>query len=280
MEEFLDSCLEDNYSNVSVEDAGQDNLSCAQTDYMEELKINADEWESLPKSLQTEQIGLIKNRFAELESPILLDDVFEEIYGKEMYESYLKLENNNIEAPGDLEQIDKISDLLSECQELQYENWIHLTDTEKADVINNLEEKIAEVECRPSCPISFENLGEPDENGYVQMGGYRPDYKDINLNECLLANSPECLQQVLDTVIHEGRHAYQDFNLHELEVHPRHSEVESWSDTWGDEDGKWEYMSDCSTELGLRLYEQQSIEIDARNFAGDVLNSYTKKLYA
>lgn len=37
---------------------------------------------------------------------------------------------------------------------------------------------------------------------------------------------------------------------------------------------------DCSTELGQRLYEQQSVEIDARNFAADIKEKITDKLFA
>jgi hypothetical protein len=45
-------------------------------------------------------------------------------------------------------------------------------------------------------------------------------------------------------------------------------------------DGKWQYWGDCSTELGQRLYEQQSVEIDVRNFAGDVVSKIEDKLFA
>ena len=81
---------------------------------------------------------------------------------------------------------------------------------------------------------------------------------------------------MINTVVHEGRHAYQDYNIHVCEVHPRHSEVVSWAETMGD--GKWQYWGDCSTELGQRLYEQQSVEIDARNFANDVVSKIEDKL--
>ena len=37
-------------------------------------------------------------------------------------------------------------------------------------------------------------------------------------------------------------------------------------------------LGDCSNELGQRLYEQQAIEIDARNFAHDVLNNWWDRI--
>ncbi len=56
-----------------------------------------------------------------------------------------------------------------------------------------------------------------------------------------------CFMEVLDTLVHEGRHAYQDYNVNVYEIHPRHSEVASWAETM--EGGKWGYHGDTSTVL-------------------------------
>lgn len=181
----------------------------------------------------------------------------------------------NIEAPTDLEQIETISDILSSCSELKFENWRNLDITEKVDVLNELESQIAEIECRPACPVSSAPMP------FSVFGGYNPETKSIDLNESYLVLSGKdssMLAETLDTIIHEGRHAYQDYNVNVCETHSRHSEVESWAETM--EGGKWGYWGDCSDLLGQRLYEQQSIEIDARNFAADVLNAMQDKLNA
>lgn len=110
------------------------------------------------------------------------------------------------------------------------------------------------------------------------LGGYNPETKGIELNEHMIESSGNdyiYYTELLDTLIHEGRHAYQDYNVNENEVHSRHSEVESWAETM--EGGKWDYWGDTSSLLGQRLYEQQSIEIDARNFAADVINKFNEK---
>ena len=70
----------------------------------------------------------------------------------------------------------------------------------------------------------------------------------------------------------------EDYNVNVYEIHPRHSEVASWAETM--EGGKWGYHGDTSTVLGQRLYEQQSIEIDARNFAMDILDKFEQKQIA
>lgn len=168
-------------------------------------------------------------------------------------------------APFDFEQINQICDYLSNITELKYENWTSLELSEKEAVLNTLEERIAEIECRPACPVRLTEL----EEGL--WGGYNPESKDITINSLYAEQSDfRTYREVIDTLIHEGRHAYQDYNVKVAEIHPRHSEVVSWEETM--EGGKWGYWGDCSSLMGQRLYEQQSIEIDARNFATDVLD--------
>lgn len=168
------------------------------------------------------------------------------------------------EAPSDMEQIDQIVTCLEGMSGLQFENWTELSIYERVSILQEAEDTIAEIEHRPSCHIDFLPL----EEGV--WGGYNPATKDITINSDYAGLSDfETYRDIIDTLVHEGRHAYQDYNVNVCEIHPRHSEVESWSETMSG--GKWEYWGDCSTMLGQRLYEQQSIEIDARNFASDVL---------
>ena len=165
----------------------------------------------------------------------------------------------------DLGQINKISDFLNSIEEIKYENWNSLELSEKETVLNSLEEKIAEIEHRPASPIHLSPLKEG------LWGGYDPETKDITINSHYAEQSDYGTYiEVIDTLIHEGRHAYQDYNVNVSEIHPRHSEVASWAETM--EGGKWGYWGDCSSLMGQRLYEQQSIEIDARNFAADVMD--------
>lgn len=184
------------------------------------------------------------------------------------------ISHNKVEAPTDIEQIENISDVLSDCKALEFEEWGKLETSEKIEVLDSLERKIAEIEKRPSCPISAKVMGEG------VLGGYNTETKHIDLNESMIEASGQdyvMYSEVIDTLIHEGRHAYQDYNVNVNEVHPRHSEVESWADTMGG--GKWEYWGDTSSLLGQRLYEQQSIEIDARNFAADVMDKFHEKQF-
>lgn len=253
----------------SVEGIQNEGLSDVQREYMLELAVPASDWEAMQPDEQRAWLNVVTDRYSELGVDAELDAILQELYGDSALELYQNVER--IEAPNDMEQIDMVSEVLVNCEELKYENWIRLSDAEKTEVLNKLEEQIAAIECRPPCPVHFEPL---EPNLY---GGYRPGVGDIQLNNFLLANDYGNYTELIDTLIHEGRHAYQDYNINVQETHPRHSEVDSWRDTWGNGTGKWEYWNDCRTELGLRLYEQQSIEIDARNFAGDVISTMNQK---
>jgi hypothetical protein len=186
-----------------------------------------------------------------------------------------------LEAPHDHVQIEAIGETLANYEDLRWENWQDLEFVEKIEVLNDVETQIAAIEHRPPCPVrTGNNMGQLEVTPYEvsgHMGGYRTGIKDITLNpELLSSDNPMVYREMLDTLVHEGRHAYQDFNVNVCEVHPRHSEVQSWSENMAG--GKWGYWGDCSNELGQRLYEQQAIEIDARNFAHDVLNNWWNRI--
>ena len=263
-----------------IEPQEQETLNPLQIDYLRELEVTPQTWEAMDKESKTGLLGSIVERFHELKIPSI-DDIKQwigEIFGIEIQKTY-----EEMEAPQDHVQIEEVSELLENCEELKYENWTKLELSEKMDVLNQLETRIAEIEHRPPCPVKYDpSMGDLEVVGdkvYGYFGGYNPEAKDITLNSNLIeSNDPKVYMEMIDTIIHEGRHAYQDFNINVCEVHPRHSEVESWAETMGD--GKWGYWGDCSTQLGQRLYEQQSVEIDARNFAHDVTDKLTEKLFA
>ena len=259
--------------NISLKDADSAfKLNNVQAEYLKELNIPSDVWNGMTKEDQAQRLAFITERFNEIDLPQSIDKgvVMKELYSPEIVESYKR-----IEAPQDFIQIEKISDVLSECKELDREHWRTLELSEKVSVLNELECKIAEIEHRPPCPVRAVSI-----SPHI-WGGFNPNSKCIDINKTYLEHSEydvTMFKEVLDTLIHEGRHAYQDYNVNVCEIHPRHSEVISWAETM--DGGKWGYYGDTSTRLGQRLYEQQSIEIDARNFAADVLERFEQKQIA
>lgn len=266
----------------TLSDSAREGLTDVQKEYISELNFTDEDWAELMDVQQFINASMIDGRMDELNVPMedrvvlayeLLSPDMAEYYGYYLAETLESegTEIERIEAPHDHIQIEQIGEVLSGCEELRFENWRELELPEKEALLNSLEIRIAEIEQRPACPIYLTPLP------VGQWGGYQPDTKDIVINSDYASSSDfNTYREVVDTLVHEGRHAYQDYNVHVMEIHPRHSEVIAWAETIGD--GKWAYWGDCSSELGQRLYEQQSIEIDARNFASDVLDKLN--LYA
>lgn len=171
-----------------------------------------------------------------------------------------QLESKYLEAPSDLEQVGRIGDYLAETPELRFENWCQLDASERQQVLQQAENRIAEIEHRESCPLNFEAM---DSSLY---GFFSSETKDITINS-LYVNSNDFgdYREMLDTLIHEGRHAYQDYNIDIREVHSDASETKAWEHNFDHYvDGNWDFQS----------YFNQPVEKDAREFAEAALDLF------
>ncbi len=171
-----------------------------------------------------------------------------------------------LEAPSDSVQITEAVDAMEHIDGLKFQDWKESSYDERVGALQALEDNVAEIAHRPACHLNVQDLGE----GYY--GHFNPSTKEITVNS-LYINSDNYgdYKECLDTIVHEGRHAYQDYNMTEREVHPRGTEVENWR---LNNDSQLGYL-DAQT-WGFELYEYQPMEADARAFAGDVLNQYLK----
>ena len=194
------------------------------------------------------------------------------------------LEPPYLEAISDREQIESIADYMVSVEEIRFDNWKDLSLEQQVDVLNKMERCIANIEHRPAGIISTKDL-DAKTYGYQLGDSIVINSKYLNVS----ASSPEMLEQMLDTLIHEGRHRYQYYNVDERLVHDSLAEVESWRENFyklGYNDGSPIYLiefgpvglftNDRLSNLGERLYYYQPIEIDAREFASDVLHEYHK----
>lgn len=176
----------------------------------------------------------------------------------------------------DLEMTEGIADYLESVEEIRYENWSTLSLEERAAVLNRIEQKIAEIEHRPAVRVFVEDM-KANSLGYHSNTEHK-----IALNAKYVgANNPNLHREVLDTIIHEGRHAYQRYNVDVKCIHESASEVKQWEKNFYDPE--WGYYSYRGQKIyipfsdgkihdvGFRLYANQPVEIDARNFASDVL---------
>lgn len=198
------------------------------------------------------------------------------------------LESPYLESFSDKEQIELISNYMTNIEDIRFENWKDLTLEQRVNVLNEMEQHIAAIEHRPAATISSEKL---EDNTF----GYQSN-DSIVINSTYLEQSstnPQALDKMLETLIHEGRHRYQQYNVEERLVHESPAQVETWRENFeelGYKDGSpipiieigpiGLFTNERLSDLGFRLYYYQPVEVDARNFASDVMSGYHKKMEA
>lgn len=205
------------------------------------------------------------------------------------------LETPYLESFSDREQVELISDYMTNIEDIRFENWKDLTLDQRVNVLNEMERHIAAIEHRPALPLYAENM-EDGMFGYQRHDPNNVIDDKIAINTTILEASgshPEILDEVLDTLIHEGRHRYQHYNVEERLVHESPAEVEQWRENFnkmGYKDGTpipiveigpiGLFTNSRLSELGFRLYYYQPVETDARRFASDVMSEYRNKINA
>jgi hypothetical protein len=146
---------------------------------------------------------------------------------------------------------------------LTEDKWKTLGVEDKIGVLQSVENEMAAREHRYPCEVTTKPM--PSEEGSVVFGGYDPVGKGIVINSQQLEAGSEygdnCSEH-LDTILHEGRHAYQDQAVDGLIEHEDKDELSQWRDN----KMPGHYIK---YEQNPRRYMDQPIERDARAFAAD-----------
>ena len=193
---------------------------------------------------------------------------FSEGAHQDAFDDFDKFRNAEINleglAPTDAEKVRLVSEVISQIPEFQYDVWKDLSPEKRLSSLSILEQRVAALTLRPSCEVVMEEMD--GKNGY-QIGN------KIALNKDLLeSNNYGSMKQVIRTTLHEGRHAYQDYNLDTRIVEPNHELVNSWRvnlKDMGYENGKCGIFD--FEKMGLKRYYTQPVEVDARVFAESVV---------
>ena len=152
---------------------------------------------------------------------------------------------------------------ITALQSLTDEKWNSLNVYEKLNTLQVVENEIAAREGLKPCQVSGEYI--PSTEDGVTLGYYSQSTRDITINTEQLA--PQSMygsdyKMHLDTILHEGRHAYQhQVVLGEIE----HSDTRAVQE-WADNMAPGHYIT---YERNPRGYYSQPIERDARAFARD-----------
>lgn len=160
-------------------------------------------------------------------------------------------------APSTDQQVQGASDALRDMPELRPEVWQGLNDGQRLEALQNVENRMAEIQGRPPVEVRAEKM-DPQVEGYYSRGD-----RIIRVNADHLRRNDN--GEVLDTIVHEGRHAYQHYAVETPGFHANQSEVDAW---------EYNMHNYRRPEIyGQRAYERQAIEADARSYAERVIHN-------
>jgi hypothetical protein len=136
---------------------------------------------------------------------------------------------------------------------LKNNEWSKLSLQNRGAVMQSIENEVARREGRPPCNVSL--FSEPPKNGKIIAGQYANGKIELNTYH-LNGASEDCL----NTILHEGRHAYQEMAVKGEIYHHDKAQLKSWQDNM--KPGNY-----IDPEKNRRAYYKQPIEADAREYA-------------
>lgn len=183
----------------------------------------------------------------------------------------------------DAEVKESIANFLESFDDIKFENWSKLSLEEKQEILQTAENCIANIEHRPPKNVQLERMSEPGIMGYQDESCNK-----IAINSDIVGNnSMEGHRKVIETLVHEGRHAYQHYNVDVCMIHESGAQVQSWRENfYNPEYGYYQSQGQkifiptvegYATMDDYRLYYYQPVEIDARNFTSDIMTKLETK---
>ena len=155
-------------------------------------------------------------------------------------------------------QMGEAIEALRDMPELKPEVWRGLSPEQRFEALRGVEQRMAAIQGRPPVEMTVEPCTLAGASGQYDHSTGR------------MSIAPEELQsenpyRVLDTVINEGRHAYQHYAVEHPGFHPISKEAQLWE--WNMEPDN--YL--MPNEVGGRAYALQPIEIDAISYSSGIV---------
>lgn len=144
---------------------------------------------------------------------------------------------------------------------LNSDTWNRLTEEEKMDYFQSLENYMAMESSRESCKVNGKFLYTGEEG--IVLGAYNPETREIDINisqfdeYSLYGKEPSRLTK---TCLHEGRHALQHQVVECKVEYPDKELADEWKHNL--EEGNY-----ISYKRNPKAYYNQPVERDAREFA-------------
>lgn len=165
----------------------------------------------------------------------------------------VRLNRGDVAPPND-QQIEQATEALRGMDELHTEVWQGLDRGQRLEVLREVEGRMAVIQRRPPVEVGAEHMKEG------MFGGYSPQDNAIRVSEEHLHSND--VREVVDTMVHEGRHAYQQYAVDHPGFHSNQAEVDGWR-----------YNIDHylpAEVVGQRRYMQQPIEADAFAYGNEI----------
>lgn len=123
------------------------------------------------------------------------------------------------ERDGPEEKEARVIDVLKGSMSLQPQAWERLDRDKRLAALQEAENMIAGVQGRDPLPVRVqEGAGEGEYGGY--------NGREILVGQRSIEKGP--VNEVVNTLAHEGRHAYQDYAMEHPDVHHDPDEVAAW----------------------------------------------------
>ena len=162
-------------------------------------------------------------------------------------------------APSMEVQAEEIRDVFCEIPDLSFDRWKELGVDQRTTILNQFEQKIASIEMRDAFTVNHE----PTRAGLM---GYYDGKKLVISDNLLRKNDYASYREALDTLFHEGRHAYQFYNLDVKRTEQSDERFKSWEMNIKELKYQNSYVHG-----GFARYYTQPVEVDARLFAETVI---------
>ena len=160
-------------------------------------------------------------------------------------------------------QAEEIHNVFCEIPELSFDKWQELSIERRVELLGEFEKKVAEIEMR--APLSVHH-----EATIPALKGYFDGNKIVISDNVITQNDKASYREVLNTLFHEGRHAYQFHNIFSERTERNDELFKSW-DVNIKQLG-YQPSKGCSL-MGYNRYFCQPVEVDARVFAEVVMRT-------
>ncbi|MDL1896042.1 hypothetical protein FBQ82_07205 [Anaerolineae bacterium CFX7] len=152
-------------------------------------------------------------------------------------------------------QVQQAVDEINQVEGIQPEVWENLNAGERLGVLQSIEDRMAGIQGRPPVIIGAREM---DASTF---GGWNGQAIELNAAH-LQSDMP--VSEFIDTIVHEGRHAFQDYAIQ----NPGVVNDENIVNAWAENRMPGNYLR--AEEYGQELYLAQPLEADAWAFAGRV----------